>query len=167
MRYRLAQSSDQGAFEELTSPRHLRTYSMVTSGPPRSVLADADTDADAEQRVGFGAVSNHTSELSPIEIRGRALKDVETRSKVTSSGGRMKGKVGIITGVGPVAGIGVSSLQSTPIRMASCVLIDSTRPQRPRSTPEKVLPTYTSSTSTRPSSLLSRNTSSRPIKGPK
>ena len=59
--------------------------------------------------MNFGATSKNASGMSGIEIRGKALQAVEERSRSTKGGGeRMKGKVGIITGVGPESGIGVS-----------------------------------------------------------
>jgi hypothetical protein len=58
--------------------------------------------------VAFGAVSASKSGLTTQEVRDKSLAGVKDRQANRETGGRMKGKVGIITGVGPVAGIGVS-----------------------------------------------------------
>ena len=88
-----------------------KTKSGVSLGACRSpVLAgfqEHERVAD-RQSMNFGATSKNASGMSSIAIRGKALQAVEERSRSTSSGSRMKGKVGIITGVGPVSGIGVS-----------------------------------------------------------
>ena len=52
---------------------------------------------------------SHDGALSRLEVRGKALEDVVKRSNERFGSGRVKGKVGIITGVGPALGIGVST----------------------------------------------------------
>ncbi len=52
-----------------------------------------------------------------LDIRKKVLEDVVARSQATDGLGRLKGKVGVITGVGPEMGIGV------------CVFILSSRQQ--------------------------------------
>ncbi len=45
--------------------------------------------------------------MSQLEIRGKVLDSVHHRAKGKEGSGRMKGKVGVITGAGPEMGIGV------------------------------------------------------------
>lgn len=81
VRYPIRQSTDDDAFDPI---------------PPTPI---------ATVRVPALTIGQTTSAK---EIRALALQDVHARAEATQGGGRMKGKVGIITGVGPSTGIGVS-----------------------------------------------------------
>ena len=47
---------------------------------------------------------------TPLELRKIALEAARKHASKNTGGNRMKGKVGIITGVGPPLGIGVSKV---------------------------------------------------------
>ena len=105
--------------------------------------------------MNFGATSKNASGMTSIEIRGKALQAVEERSKATTRGTRMKGKVGIITGVGPASGIGVSPyslIPSSPVRQLQTWTKLTSRRQLPRYTPANPPRTCTCSTTTHPTS---------------
>jgi hypothetical protein len=90
VRYALRQSTDEDAFLPITPP--VLKCSQSTKASP-----------------AFGAISQGPkSGLSIQEVRDRGLGNVKERMVSRESGGRMRRKVGIVTGVGPIAGIGVS-----------------------------------------------------------
>jgi hypothetical protein len=64
--------------------------------------------ADTSQANSFAPGLGPEGSISRAEIRSKALEAVHARAKSMEGGGRMKGKVGVITGVGPEMGIGVS-----------------------------------------------------------
>jgi hypothetical protein len=98
--YTLRQSTDVDAFTPLTVRELTQSKSTISN-------------------AAFGALSSSKSGLSTQEVRERSLANVKERMTGRVSGGRMRGKVGVITGVGPVAGIGVS--QGRVIAIAKAV----------------------------------------------
>lgn len=76
-------------------------------------LTDAFCHADrllqkkAPAIVGFAPPPSQDGAMSIREVRRKTLEGVQTRMQKREGSGRMQGKVGVITGVGPELGIGV------------------------------------------------------------
>ncbi|WWC91683.1 uncharacterized protein L201_006629 [Kwoniella dendrophila CBS 6074] len=90
-KYKLQQSTDVDAFT---------TVSQSAKSQPKS----------AQGGVAIGTARGGPSNSDQLkEIRKSALEGVKKRSEDTKSTNRVKGKVGIITGVGPETGIGTAA----------------------------------------------------------
>lgn len=63
----------------------------------------------AQSAVNFGPQLGVDGTMPRLDIRKKALEDVVARSQAKDGLGRLQGKVGVITGVGPEMGIGVCS----------------------------------------------------------
>ena len=87
--YKLLQSTDDGAFTLLTS---FNRSSPSPAQPIASLSAQPSENEAAKRR----------------EVRKLVLEAVQSRAQAKDGSGRMKGKVGVITGVGPEKGIGVN-----------------------------------------------------------
>lgn len=80
---------------------------MVFYAPRQSTDMDAFDPLPLSPSVKATRLTTEQT-ISAKETRALALQDVQHRAEGTERGGRMRGKVGIITGVGPSTGIGVS-----------------------------------------------------------
>ena len=94
--YNLLQSTDDDAFTLLMTSNKLSTL------PAQSEIASAPQ-------------SSKDGAMKRSEIRKRVLEAVESRARAKDGLGRIKGKVGVITGVGPEMGIGVSLVSSSAL----------------------------------------------------
>ena len=89
--YAIHQSTDEDAFDPL---------------PPSATVSKSNQTA---HKTDNQSQSESAPGMSVKETRKAALADVVRQSQSKEGTGKMKGKVGIITGVGPLTGIGVSS----------------------------------------------------------
>jgi len=96
--YAIRQSTDEDAFDPLL--------------PSATASQHRLSAVKANRQSGKGT----EPQLSLQAIRKAALADVVRQAESKEGTGKMKGKVGIMTGVGPLTGIGVrSSLSVTPV----------------------------------------------------
>jgi hypothetical protein len=94
--YAIRQTTDEDAFDPLL--------------PSATASQHQHSAVKADRQVGKGI----EPQLSLQAIRKAALADVVRQAESKEGTGKMKGKVGIITGVGPLTGIGVRSSLSVP-----------------------------------------------------
>ncbi|WVF73005.1 hypothetical protein IAT40_007823 [Kwoniella sp. CBS 6097] len=120
--YKLRQSTDPDAFdndddhddEQSFSPSPAPLQSMNGQPQPQSLLApDTDTHTDTGKQPVIGlapaSASSPDAQNKIQEVRKRVLSDVKRRAESTEGSGKLEGKVGVITGVGPLVGIGTAA----------------------------------------------------------
>ena len=83
----------------------MRRYRIYFGGDCTCVLLPSPV----ENSVNFVAPLKKDAAMSRLDVRKAALESVQARASGKNGSGRMKGKVGIITGVGPELGIGVGA----------------------------------------------------------
>jgi hypothetical protein len=105
--YLLMQSTDLHAFSPLpTSTQH-------TTNDPRVIVLIGRSSTrgpthDVRMKVVFGSQPKAGGAMTRQSIRDAVLDSVRARTTGTSGSGRLRGKVAVITGVGPDRAIGVS-----------------------------------------------------------
>lgn len=100
--YKLRQSTDEDAFDP---------YPFALPHPVASACLPRSTplaDASVSQNTAFTAGPAEDSVKIYMSTRKQVLDDVRADQKSKDRKVRLKGRVGIITGVGPEMGIGVS-----------------------------------------------------------
>ncbi|WVR00191.1 hypothetical protein IAU59_007333 [Kwoniella sp. CBS 9459] len=70
-----------------------------------------DEEQPKQPVISFAPSSASSSDAQTRiqEVRKRVLSDVRQRAEITKGSGKLKGKVGVITGVGPSVGIGTAA----------------------------------------------------------
>ena len=97
IRYPHMQSTDEHAFDDLPpSPALPAKKSSLMKQPSKISLPQSSNMA--------------VTAKSAAQARKAAMEGLQERVESKAGGGKLKGKVGIITGVGPSTGIGVSQI---------------------------------------------------------